>query len=129
MRMTVSVLHGFILEAVELAPVPVITVLARGRLTHQDYLSIIPQLRAAIDEQTSNRLRLVLDARELSGWEPRAALDDLRQSLDHGPHVERVALITDARWLSLLSWLAGLMMPGQIRSFRDREAGDVWARS
>ena len=129
MHMTVSSLHGFTLEAVELSPVPVITVVARGQLTHQDYLSLIPQLQAAIDEQTSDRFRLVLDARELRGWEPRAALDDLRQSIDHGLYVERVALITDARWLSLLSRLAGLMMPGQIRSFREREAGDVWVRS
>ena len=129
MHMTVSALHGFTLEAVELSPVPVITVVARGQLTHQDYLSLIPQLQAAIDEQTSDRFRLVLDARELRGWEPRAALDDLRQSIDHGLYVERVALITDARWLSLLSRLAGLMMPGQIRSFREREAGDVWVRS
>ena len=129
MHMTVSSLHGFTLEAVELSPVPVITVFARGQLTHQDYLSLIPQLQAAIDEQTSDRFRLVLDARELRGWEPRAALDDLRQSIDHGLYVERVALITDARWLSLLSRLAGLMMPGQIRSFREREAGDVWVRS
>ena len=129
MHMTVSSLHGFTLEAVELSPVPVITVVARGQLTHQDYLSLIPQLQAAIDEQTSDRFRLVLDARELRGWEPRAAFDDLRQSIDHGLYVERVALITDARWLSLLSRLAGLMMPGQIRSFREREAGDVWVRS
>ena len=129
MHMTVSALHGFTLEAVELSPVPVITVVARGQITHQDYLLLIPQLQAAIDEQTSDRFRLVLDARELRGWEPRAALDDLRQSIDHGLYVERVALITDARWLSLLSRLAGLMMPGQIRSFREREAGDVWVRS
>ncbi|QNI54108.1 spoIIAA-like fold containing protein [Synechococcus sp. BIOS-E4-1] len=129
MPMSVSALHGFTLEAVELAPVPVITVLARGRLTHEDYLSLIPQLQAAIDEQTSDRLRLVFDARELWGWELRAALDDLRLSIRHGLAVERVALITDARWLSLLSRLAGLLMPGQIRSFREREAGDAWVRS
>ena len=129
MQMTVSSLHGFTLEAVELAPVPVITVLARGRLTHQDDLSLIPQLQAAIDVLTSDLFRLVLDARELRGWEPRAAFDDLQLSIHHGHHVERVALISDAHWLSVLSRLAGLLMAGQIRSFRDREAGDAWARS
>jgi len=124
--MTVTSPHGFTLEFVDVAQGSVITVLARGRLSHQDYQEFIPQLEAAIAEQTSDRLRLVFDARELLGWEPQAAVDDLRLGLRHGRHVERVALITEARWLTLLSSVVGLLMPGEVRHFEDRASADAW---
>ena len=127
--MTVTSSHGFTLESVDVAHGSVITVLARGRLSHQDYQAFIPQLEAAIAEQTGDRLRLVFDARELLGWEPQAAIDDLRLGLRHGRHVERVALITEARWLALLSSVVGLLMPGELRHFDDRAAADAWIRA
>ena len=127
--MTVTSPHGFTLECVDVAHGSVITVLARGRLSHQDYQEFIPQLEAAIAEQTADRLRLVFDARELQGWEPQAAVDDLRLGLRHGRHVERLALITDARWLSLLSSVVGWLVPGELRHFEDRATADAWIRS
>ena len=127
--MTVTSPHGFTLECVDVAHGSVITVLARGRLSHQDYQEFIPQLEAAIAEQTADRLRLVFDARELQGWEPQAAVDDLRLGLRHGRHVERLALITDARWLTLLSSVVGWLVPGELRHFEDRATADAWIRS
>lgn len=127
--MTVTSPHGFTLECVDVAHGSVITVRARGRLSHQDYQEFIPQLEAAIAEQTADRLRLVFDARELQGWEPQAAVDDLRLGLRHGRHVERVALITDARWLTLLSSVVGWLVPGELRHFEDRATADAWIRS
>ena len=53
--MTVTSPHGFTLEFVDVAHGSVITVLARGRLSHQDYQEFIPQLEAAIAEQTGDR--------------------------------------------------------------------------
>jgi len=128
-EMTVTSPHGFTLEFVDVAHGSVITVFARGRLSHQDYQEFIPQLEAAIAEQTGDRLRLVFDARELVGWEPQAAVDDLRLGLRHGRHVERVALITEARWLTLLSSVVGLLMPGELRHFEDRASADAWIRA
>ena len=127
--MTVTSPHGFTLECVDVAHGSVITVRARGRLSHQDYQEFIPQLEAAIAEQTADRLRLVFDARELQGWEPQAAVDDLRLGLRHGRHVERLALITDARWLTLLSSVVGWLVPGELRHFEDRATADAWIRS
>lgn len=127
--MTVTSPHGLTLESVDVAHGSVITVFARGRLSHQDYQAFIPQLEAAIAEQTGDQLRLVFDARELEGWEPQAAVDDLRLGLRHGRHVERVALITDARWLTLLSSVVGWLVPGELRHFEDRATADAWIRS
>ena len=53
-------------------------------------------------------------------------MDDLRLGLRHGRHVERVALITEARWLTLLSSVVGLLMPGELRHFEDRGSADAW---
>ena len=124
-----AALHGFRLEFIELGPVPVITVCARGRLTHQDYLAFMPQLEAAINEQTGDRVRMVFDARDLVGWEPGALLDDLRVGLRHGRQLDRVALVTDARWLSILSQLADVLMPGELRSFGDRAEAEAWVQA
>lgn len=127
--MTVTSPHGLTLESVDVAHGSVITVFARGRLSHQDYQAFIPQLEAAIAEQAGDQLRLVFDARELEGWEPQAAVDDLRLGLRHGRHVERVALITEARWLTLLSSVVGWLVPGELRHFEDRATADAWIRS
>ena len=128
-EMTVTSPHGLTLESVDVAHGSVITVFARGRLSHQDYQAFIPQLEAAIAEQAGDQLRLVFDARELEGWEPQAAVDDLRLGFRHGRHVERVALITEARWLTLLSSVVGWLVPGELRHFEDRASADAWIRS
>lgn len=98
----------------------------RGTLTHDDYVAFMPQLDAAFAEQTGERLRLLFDARELQGWELRAALDDLKVVMTHGRQVERMALVTEARWMELLSNIGKLLLAGEMRHFHNRDEAEAW---
>jgi hypothetical protein len=124
--MTTSTSHGLQIESLTLAPVPVVRVSARGILTHDDYTAFMPQLDAAFAEQTGDRLRLLFDARELQGWELRAALDDLKVVMTHGRQVERMALVTEARWMELLSNIGKLLLAGEMRHFHDPSEAEAW---
>ena len=124
--MTTSTSHGLQIESLTLGPVPVVRVTARGTLTHDDYVAFMPQLDAAFAEQTGDRLRLLFDARELQGWELRAALDDLKVVMTHGRQVERMALVTDARWMELLSNIGKMLLAGEMRHFHNRDEAEAW---
>ena len=61
-----------------------------GKLTHEDYGIITPMLESALEGLTEPKIRVLIDAFAMEGWEPRAAWDDLKLGLKHGNEFERV---------------------------------------
>ena len=55
-----------------------------------------------------------------------SALDDLKVVMTHGRQVERMALVTDARWMELLSNIGKLLLAGEMRHFHDRSEAEAW---
>jgi len=98
---------------------------AKGIVTAGDYESIvIPAAEALFAVQGKVRLLYELGD-EFSGFEVSAILDDAKLGLKHFTGWERVALVSDVEWIRGAIKAFGLLMPGQVRVFHNREFGEA----
>jgi SpoIIAA-like len=101
-------------------PIGTIGFEATGKVTKEDYESVlVPAVRAAI-EQGQVRLLYVL-GEDFESYSPGAMWSDTRLWAGHKDAWEPVAVVTDVDWvengIEAFSWL----MPGKIRVFDDDE--------
>ena len=108
----------------------IVAVSVSGKLTHQDYASLLPRLESVIEERGS-----VCCLVELTGMESvelRAIWDDLRFDLKHGSQVRRCALLAERRWQRWLARSTRLIFRNaEIRIFGPQELdrAAAWIRS
>lgn len=94
-----------------------------GTLTHSDYEAMTPMIDAALAGVQGAHVKALVDATELQGWELRAAWDDLKLGLKHGAEFERIALVSDSRWLEVAAKVGAWFMTGELKVFTTQDAG------
>ncbi len=98
---------------------------ARGKVTANDYESvIIPAVETMFARQGKVRFLYHL-GEDFSGIEAGAAWDDTKLGLKHFSGWERVALVSDADWIRWAVKIFGLAMPGHVRVFHNREFAEA----
>ena len=101
---------------------------ASGKLTAEDYTQVLaPALDAA--SAGPGKIRILLDfSGEFDGMEAGAVWQDLRMGVRNWNAWERIALVTDHKWmrdgLNMFSWA----VPGEAKAFpsSDRSAAMQW---
>ena len=101
---------------------------ATGKLTADDYTQVLaPALAAAA--AGGAKIRVVLDfTGEFDGMEAGAVWQDLKTGIQDWHAWDRIALVTDHRWmrdgLSMFAWAA----PGDVKSFTaaERDTAIMW---
>ena len=98
---------------------------AQGKLTHQDYQDVlIPGLETIIRER--GKARLLLDVGDdFQGWEPKALWDDARFGLAHRRDFDKMAVVTDRRWVGWALKVGAWMVPGEVRAFSPSQRGEA----
>ena len=95
----------------------------------EDYENVIvPALEAALAEHDKVRLVYVLGP-EFDDYESEAVWEDLKLGVRHPTAFERVAIVTDARWVGPAVKVFSLLLPGQSRAFplAQLESAKRWA--
>lgn len=118
--------HGLTLGLARVGDVSFISIKAVGRLSHEDYLAITPMLEAALSRVEGRGMRVLLDARELEGWELRAAWDDLKLGLKHGSEFGKIALYGQPGWQTLAAQVGNWFISGEVKAFDDEAAAIDW---
>ena len=73
---------------------------------------LIPRLETIIRER--GKARLLLDtADDFQGWEPKALWDDARFGLAHRKDFDKMAVVTDRRWIEWALKVGALMVRGR----------------
>ncbi len=103
-----------------------LTVHVRGKLTHDDYQSLVPMLESAIEGVEHPKINVFFDATEMEGWEPRAAWDDLKLGVKHGRQFNRIALVGNRRWQEMSAKVGSWFIGGEARYFEDEEKAMAW---
>ena len=103
-----------------------ITMKAVGKLTHADYKAFTPLLEGAIGTIAQPKVRLLMDATEFTGWELRAAWDDLKIGLKHGNEFEKIAIVGHADWQALMATLGDWFVGGEVNYFTDPAEAINW---
>ncbi|WP_105102264.1 STAS/SEC14 domain-containing protein [Microbulbifer pacificus] len=98
----------------------------RGKLEHQDYETLVPMLESAIAGMQHPKIDVLMDMRELDGWEIRAAWDDLKLGLKHGRQFNRVAMVGNKSWQETATKIGGWFIGGEARFFEDRAPALAW---
>lgn len=101
---------------------------ASGRLTADDYTTVLAPALAAATAQ-GGRIRVLLDfTGEFDGIEGGAVWQDMRMGVREWSAWERIALVTDHAWmrdgLSMFAWA----VPGDVRGFTraERDSAVDW---
>lgn len=103
-----------------------LTMKAQGKLTHEDYETIMPLIDAALAEVKGPKIRAFIDVIDFEGWEPRAAWDDLKLGLKHGREFEKIAIFGTKSWQALIAKIGNWFISGEARYFEDIKAAMRW---
>ncbi|MGE0113782.1 MAG: STAS/SEC14 domain-containing protein [Steroidobacteraceae bacterium] len=99
---------------------------AQGKLTHNDYETIIPMIDAALAEVKDPKLKVLVDGTELEGWEPRAAWDDFKLGLKHGNEFEKIAIYGNKDWQKLAAKIGSWFVSGEVKYFDNCDEAIKW---
>ncbi len=95
----------------------------------EDYKNVIvPAVNEAIAQHGKVRLVYVLGP-EFDDYEGGAVWEDLKLGARHPASFERVAIVTDARWVGPAVKIFSVLWPGQARAFplSELESAKRWA--
>lgn len=101
---------------------------AEGELTAADYESVLaPALNAVTDDGGKLRIMFVF-AGEFAGMEAGAMWQDLKMGVKDWKAWDRIALVTDQRWMRDATRMFAWAVPGEVKIFdtTERPAAIAW---
>lgn len=119
----IKILEGF--------PDNVIAVSAIGRVTRQDYETVlIPRVEAVAKRYPKIRFYYEVGT-DFASVEPGAVWEDFKVGIEYWRHWERVAVATDIAWVAHAVNAFRFLMPGEIRVFpiSDKHAARTWVEA
>ncbi len=109
-------------------PSNVIGLAAKGKVTGEDYESVvIPTIEGRLKEH--DKLRLLYHCGpEMSGFDVAAMWDDTKVGMQHVLDFEKAAVVTDTPWIKGAMKTFGFLVPGHIRVFdeSDLDQAKAW---
>lgn len=110
------------IEARKGFPPNVLAFVCHGRVTRQDYDTVlIPAVTKALEE--NDKVRLYYEtASDFSGVDAGAVLEDAKVGFSHLNRWERFAVVTDVEWIRHTMQLFSFLVPGEMRVFPSDQA-------
>lgn len=105
-----------------------LTLKAVGKLTHEEYETIIPMIDSALEGVKEPKIRALFIGTEFDGWELRAAWDDFKLGLKHGKEFERIAIYGNKKWQEVAAKMAALFIPGESKFFDNYDEALTWIK-
>lgn len=112
-------------------PEPIVALAGEGHVTKADYEQVlIPRLSKALAGGGKIRLYYELGP-AFSGIDPGAVWEDLKIGVEHLSRWERVAVVTDVRWIRHTLEAFRFLMPGRLRIFDTSRTDEAraWIKS
>jgi hypothetical protein len=97
-----------------------------GKLTHEDYEIISPMLDSAVEGVKHPKIKVLIDASETEGWEPRAAWDDFKLGIKHGRQFDKIAIVGNDTWPEMVARLGGWFIAGETKFFDEIDDALEW---
>jgi len=98
---------------------------AKGKVTADDYESvIIPAVEALFSRNHKVRFLYYL-GEDFDGFEAGAMWDDAKLGLKHLTAWERVAVVSDVEWIRGAMRVFGLAIPGHVRLFHNSDLAEA----
>lgn len=113
------------LEVIGGFPENVVAITAKGRVTRQDYESVlIPAVNNSLKRYGKVCLYYEFGP-QFSGFDAGAAWEDFKVGVAHWKDWERVAVVTDVEWIRRATLAFGFLLPGRMRVFTLAETAEA----
>lgn len=115
----IEILSGF--------PTTVLAFSCKGQVTTRDYETVlIPTVEDALKHHRKVRLFYQIDS-SFTGIEPGAIWHDFKIGMGHLLRWERIAVVTDVKWISYVFRAFSFLIPCQVKLFRVNETTQAQA--
>jgi SpoIIAA-like len=113
----IAVLEGF--------PDAVTAFVAEGRVTKKDYQDVlIPKVEDAVRHHKKIRCYYELGPK-YSGFEAGAVWKDFKLGIKHLTRWERIAVVTDVRWIRRVVKAFRFLIPGEVRVYETAKSSEA----
>lgn len=104
----------------------VVELTVSGRITRDDYDSVIDRIQTFIDAHDTIKLIEIIESFE--GFEPSVIWPGIKFDVKNVRHISHVAVVSDIGWIGPLSKAAGALVSTKLRTFdRDQlDAARAW---
>lgn len=86
-----------------------------GRLTRGEIDAVWARMKA--DMPASGKIKVLEIIHDFDGMDFDAMLEDLRVGLPMADRVSHIAIVTDRKWITALTRLAGVLMSAETRTY------------
>ncbi len=98
----------------------------KGKLTHNDYEVMIPIIEDMIKNTTHPKIKILVNALKLDGWELKAMWDDMKFGLKHNKEFEKIAYVGSKTWEEYGIKLSNWFTSGELKYFEDELIAKRW---
>lgn len=104
----------------------VVELTVSGRITRDDYDSVIDRIQTFIDAHDTIKLIEIIESFE--GFDPSVIWPGIKFDVKNVRHISHVAVVSDIGWIGPLSKAAGALVSTKLRTFdRDQlDAARAW---
>lgn len=101
---------------------------AAGAVSKEEYERVVMRRIDEVAVQYGRINFLVKLETDMSNYSPTAFLDYLKVSFEHFRKWNRMAIVTDEKWLRIAYETLGYLTPGEIRTYRldEYESAKAW---
>lgn len=124
-----SVRHGLSIGIERIDNYFFLSLKAVGKLTHADYEIITPLIESALETIKDPKVDVLIDARELEGWDLRAAWDDLKLGLKYNNEFNKIAIYSNSNWQEMAAKVGSWFISGEIKHFDNGDDATKWLRN
>jgi hypothetical protein len=105
----------------------VLSVKVSGKLSREEYADLVPAWENMIRKHGKFRLLFEMEP-GFTGWEPMAAIDDVKFSMQHRNEIEKIAMVGEKKWHDLATKLGSLLVGAEVRYFdrSELDAATAW---
>ena len=105
-----------------------IELIAKGKLTHEDYMVMIPMIEQAMKSIENVKVNMLLNALEFEGWELEAAWDDFKFGMEYKDTFLKIAIVGTQTWQEYVAKMGDWFMHGEVKFFYVLDDAKVWIK-
>ena len=118
--------HGISIGINQLNDIFYIKMDLKGKLRHKDYELMIPIIEDTIKNVPQPKIKILVNALKLEGWEMQAMWDDLKFGLKHNKEFKKIAYIGSKTWEEYGIKLSNWFTSGELKYFEDEVSAKKW---
>jgi len=99
----------------EIVHAKILDINLHGKLTSQDYKSLIPGIERLIRDR--GKLRILVTMHEFDGWDLGALWEEIKREWKHFADVERLAIVSEETWQRRMACFCKPFTAAKLRHF------------